>query len=166
VYGNQPSHQIGGNGGGFAKALTRKALIADGQQFQASASMETFFGYLGYWPNVSNRFLGVRFLINGEVHYGWIAFRSVTDAGTGIFGAKLAGWAYETNPNTPIVAGNKGIPARITGFVNPTSLEILAAGHTAIDERRKRIAPVVGPHEGKLLAKNPDSTQYPGAGAD
>ena len=58
----------------------------------------------GSFLNTKERFLGVQFLINGEVHYGWIGFRSVTKDLT----ATLGGWAYETEPNTPIIAGDKG----------------------------------------------------------
>ena len=137
VYGNQPSDQIGAARGGFAYPLTKKTRISGGQRFQASASMETFFGYVGLWPNVVNRFLGVRFMINGEVHYGWIGFRKVND-GFHNFGAYLGGCAYETNPDTAIGAGDMGTGNALTGSIHPTSLEILAAGHTGTDERHKR----------------------------
>jgi len=85
------------------------------------------------FSNVIQRYMGVRFLINGQVHYGWIGFRSVSH-----FTATLMGWAYETQPNTPIRTGIA--ISGLTRSVEPTSLELLAAGHVAIADRRRRIA--------------------------
>jgi hypothetical protein len=95
----------------------------------------------GNFINTSRKFLGVRFLINGKVHYGWIGFRSV-QVGLDLV-ATLAGWAYETQPNTPIVAGDlrggttDSEEAAMTAA--PRSLELLAAGNVAlVDWRRRR----------------------------
>ena len=88
----------------------------------------------GKWENVTNRFLGVKFRIGNEAHYGWIGFRYV-NVSPGVYAA-LGGWAYETEADKAILAGDKG-SGSITGSINPTSLEILAAGHTAIVERRR-----------------------------
>jgi hypothetical protein len=54
----------------------------------------------GAWQNVSNHYLGIRFLINGHTHYGW-ARMSV------FFGPiiKLTGFAYESVAGTGISAG-------------------------------------------------------------
>jgi hypothetical protein len=59
---------------------------------------------LGPWVNVKNRYLGLKFQINGKTHYGW-ARLNVTVSKTTIT-ATLTGYAYETIPNKPIVAGN------------------------------------------------------------
>jgi hypothetical protein len=99
----------------------------------------------GSFLDITNRYLGVRFQINGETHYGWIGFRSTSEGN-----AQLAGWAYETAPNTPIHAGRKGeinsdshsdsVALRAPGL---TSLELLATGHTGVAERQRRIAGTV-----------------------
>jgi hypothetical protein len=99
--------------------------------------METAI-YGGYWQNVKSRCLGVRFLINGEVHYGWIGFREVHDYPVAV---KLYGWAYETVPDKEILAGDEGTGAPLNSSISPTSLGRLAAGHAAIDERRRRNTP-------------------------
>jgi hypothetical protein len=55
--------------------------------------------------------LGLKFVVNGEVHYGW-ARLSVTlghNRQLGDVVATLTGYAYETVPEMPIAAG------RITG---------------------------------------------------
>jgi hypothetical protein len=56
-----------------------------------------FLGTSGY--------LGVRFVIDTNSHYGWIQFKSTTDASVGT----IIDWAYEDTPDTPIKAGDTGI---------------------------------------------------------
>jgi hypothetical protein len=104
---------------------------------------------LGPWAGngkgVKNRYLGLKFVVHGEVHYGWARLsvtlghqRQVDDVvGT------LTGYAYETIPDKAIVAG------RITG-------------PDVIEERQETAeftppAPLVEPDRGRatlgLLAK-------------
>jgi len=118
-----------------AAAFEKGVSVGASNSFRARAFMGTGFGsdYYGHWSHVANRFLGVKFVINGETHFGWIGFRSVT--GAYALTAKFAGWAYETNPDTPIVTGDTG---NADPIFQPTSLETLAAGHAAIEERRTR----------------------------
>ena len=124
----------------FAEALNRTARIEQGRPFAAWAVMSSAFGYL-LWHDAEDKFLGVRFLINGQVHYGWIGFRSVSVAYP-VITAKLGGWAYETQPNQSILAGDTGTASSGgMGSIEPSSLEVLSAGHTAIPQRRKRNAP-------------------------
>ena len=136
--GQRPSHQIV-TAGRDALPLRKNTQIGSGQGFRALGIMESSDIYGGNdWRNLKGRCLGVRFLINGEVHYGWIGFREVH-----VFPitAKLYGWAYETVPDTPILAGDTGTTASPDSSYHPTSLEILASGHAAIEQRRKRTAP-------------------------
>lgn len=51
------------------------------------------------WRGTHPPYLGLKFLINGEVHYGWARVISV------IRSTVLTGFAYETIPGKPIVAG-------------------------------------------------------------
>jgi len=56
---------------------------------------------------VSNRYLGLKFVIHGKVHYGW-ARVSVTLGHQRQYGdvtGTLTGYAYETIPNKPIITG-------------------------------------------------------------
>lgn len=59
-------------------------------------------GY-GPWQNATNRYLGLRFRIDGETHFGW-ARLTVKAQARGVV-ATLTGYAYETVPNKPIIAG-------------------------------------------------------------
>lgn len=57
----------------------------------------------GFWVNVRNRYLGLKFQIDGQTHYGW-ARLSVRRQAYHLT-ATLTGYAYETTPNTGIEAG-------------------------------------------------------------
>ncbi len=78
--------------------------------------MAFFIGYggqtyfIGPWANVSNHYVGFKFLIAGKVHYGW-ARMSVGNWNNG--GAvTISGYAYETIPNQRIFTGQEsGLPA-------------------------------------------------------
>jgi len=84
--------------------------------------------WVGKGNGVRNRYLGLKFVIHGKVHYGW-ARLSVTlghhrqyDDVSGT----LTGYAYETVPNKPIIAGQITGPDVIT--VQPETLGRLARG--------------------------------------
>ncbi len=88
---------------------------------------------LGAWAGksdkgVSNRYLGLKFVLDGEVHYGWARFsvalghRRQFDDVSGT----LTGYAYETVSSKPIVTGQTTGPDVIT--VRPDTLGGLALG--------------------------------------
>jgi len=79
---------------GFYSGFVGMALVFSSGKFRS---------YRDNWVNVFNHYLGLTFLIDGETHYGWARF-SVTVKGTSIVGT-LTGYAYETLPDTPIIAG-------------------------------------------------------------
>ena len=58
---------------------------------------------IGPWKNATNRYLGLKFIINGKPHYGW-ARLSVSCSNIVVSGI-LSGYAYETVPNKPIITG-------------------------------------------------------------
>jgi hypothetical protein len=120
-------------------ALTIGTKIGSSDNFISGGWM-AYSGYAGgkgNFLNTSNRFLGVRFQINGQTHYGWIGFQRVQGAKQ----AKLYGWAYETIPNKPIAAGDRGSADSATlRSAEPTSLQLLAMGHTGVADRQRRIA--------------------------
>ncbi|MGB2603457.1 MAG: hypothetical protein WBC78_07675 [Candidatus Sulfotelmatobacter sp.] len=78
--------------------------------YVGSGAFGTYRTYRGNWvaelPNRSlpNRYLGVKFLIDGQTHYGWVRLKVTSgDSDTGI-GAEILAYAYETEPDKPIVA--------------------------------------------------------------
>jgi len=61
--------------------------------------------YKGNWFNVSDHYLGLSFLINGKKHYGWARMNVRTTKHPFTVTGTLTGYAYETIPNKPIIAG-------------------------------------------------------------
>ena len=97
--------------------------------------------WYGPWVNggkgVKNRYLGIKFLIEGCFHYGWVRMTVTTTSNT--FTATVTGYAYETIPGKAIIAGKTKDPDVTT--VRPASLGHLAAGASAIPAWRvKRTA--------------------------
>jgi hypothetical protein len=84
------------------------------------------------WANVSNRFLGLKFVISGKVHFGWA--RLNVSCGNQHVTAILTGYAYETVPNRPIVAGKEKGPEQGSAYQPGASLGRLALGTTASPE--------------------------------
>ena len=66
---------------------------------------DIFWRYGGSWyPEVSDKYLGVKFLHeDGEIHFGWIRC-SVIDSCEGMI---IKDYAYETIPEKKIIAGDK-----------------------------------------------------------
>jgi hypothetical protein len=91
---------------GLAYALLPGAKIGPKQSFtgQVMALSSSSFGTFGQWFNVSNRYLGLKFNIKGKAHYGWLRM-SVRVLGHAKMITTLSGYAYETIPNKPIIAG-------------------------------------------------------------
>ena len=84
--------------------------------------------WAGKGKGVKNRYLGLKFVVDGEVHYGW-ARLSVTLGHHRQFddvSGTLTGYAYETIPDKPIIAGQITGPDVIT--VQPETLGGLALG--------------------------------------
>ncbi|HEV3275681.1 MAG TPA: hypothetical protein VG860_02600 [Terriglobia bacterium] len=110
----------------------------------------------GEWVNVVNRYLGLRFEINGQTHFGW-ARLTVQISHFVTVKTTLSGYAYETQPDTPIIAGHETgsdegspIEPRIkgesgpdaartpTGSPRPASLGLLALGAEGLPVWRRK----------------------------
>jgi len=97
----------------FASALKVGAQIGsrerfihggyDGEEMVAVFVSDSGGGTFGKWVDRKNRYLGLRFKVDGKTHYGW-ARMSVKVQGFDITGT-LTGYAYETVPNKGILAG-------------------------------------------------------------
>jgi hypothetical protein len=116
---------VGPNGRFFRKNYV---LMAFGVKLNNSSS--TFIGRWAGEPGdrtVKNHYLGFRFRIKGQIHYGW-ARLTVTSAiyPTGII-STLTGYAYETIPNKAIITGQTKGPADMDNTSdqpNPTALTV------------------------------------------
>ena len=101
----------------FAAALKKGAPIGPRQRFASNSffygkEMAAYFcitmpsfrcSWSGHWANVSNHYLGFRFQIDGETHYGWARLSTQTQRYE--IAATLTGYAYETIPHKGIRAG-------------------------------------------------------------
>ena len=89
---------------------TNRLIDEDGGQIDANAGRTTTPApapseWLGLGGEV--RYVGTRIDLNneGHLHYGWIGIRITNDAdATG----EVVGYAFETDPDTPILAGDAG----------------------------------------------------------
>jgi hypothetical protein len=97
----------------------------------------------GYWGNAQGRFLGFEFTIQGQKHFGWARLNLKFFAF-----ATLTGYAYETEANKPIRAGDTGPVADArapemhsappaVATVQPATLGVLALGSAGLDMWRK-----------------------------
>jgi len=85
---------------------------------------------------IKNRYLGVKFQIQGRFHFGWARITVTTTSNS--FTATLTGYAYETIPGKGIIAGKtKGVEEiddqRIASTLSalqqqPATLGVLAFG--------------------------------------
>lgn len=121
-----------------AAALQAGVRIGKGQVFGNYYCMAQYIGAdggsLGPWAGgVKDRFLGLQFMINGQKHFGWIRLSVSTPP----FVVHLNGYAYETIPNKPIIAGKTKGPGRsstVTGVSDqpPATLGALALGSSGL----------------------------------
>ncbi len=125
-------NQVWGSGRLSAAALHAGVVVGSDGRFRPSYYIMFGCGSTvcgGNWLNVRDRYLGLKFLINGMYHYGWArlsTYRYVT--------AMLTGYAYETIPGKAIIAGKTKGPDVIT--LEPSSLGALAAGASGRSRRK------------------------------
>jgi len=104
---------------GYASALQAGFPIFPKGQFLVGAGEMANVSFLGGaspqassactapWANVNNRYLGLKFVINGEVHFGWARLNVSCSVENVTINALLTGYAYETVPNKAIRAGKE-----------------------------------------------------------
>lgn len=95
----------------FALALPAGARIGPKYAFSGVVMASSTSGVTkGEWVNVADRFLGLKFVIKGQIHFGWARF-SVRHHGEGYgaFTVALTGYAYETVPGKSILAGQTSV---------------------------------------------------------
>lgn len=99
--------------GGYAAALAAGVRVGPARPFAPGtkpmarvfvtpSSTPNTRGY-GPWQKATKRYLGLKFLISGKIHFGWARLTVKAQAGGVV--ATLTGYAYETVPNKPIVTG-------------------------------------------------------------
>jgi hypothetical protein len=93
--------QIGPNLGSHGWIKTPTVMA-----FEIFSKQGSYYGFA--WANVSDRYLGLKFRINGETHFGWARLNVRFHKGAPkdrTWEAQLTGYAYETIAGKPIQAG-------------------------------------------------------------
>jgi hypothetical protein len=102
----------------------------------------TFGGVIfGPWANISQHFLGFKFEINRQVHYGWaeLSVKAGPRNGAPAIAATLLGYAYDTVPNQPVPAGLRSDAC--APKLEPGTLGLLALGSPGLAFWRKKEQP-------------------------
>jgi len=128
----RPGFTVGPNKTYFQKGSRwEMGLLVDAASFGGGRSTA-----LGQWLYTEHRYLGLKFTIDGQIHYGWARF-NVTVGKQGI-AATITGYAYETVPNKPIVTGKTKGPDVVV--FEPASLGRLAQGASGVSAWRAKPA--------------------------
>lgn len=93
----------------FSEAVIEQSITSGG-----NASPNGFVnGFRGYWGgNPKDRYVGVRFQIDGQTHFGWVRLTVTTHASHHpVMSATITAYAYETVANKPILAGTAATSA-------------------------------------------------------
>jgi len=96
--------------------------------------------YFGPWApaggRVQSHYVGLKFVIEGQVHFGWARFNvRMRKTVMGGVRAMLTGYAYETEANTPIETGNTSGPRAAS--VQPATLGHLSLGTAGLAAWRR-----------------------------
>ena len=147
--GNEVWGITSSKGGACAAALPAAAKVGAGAAFTPNELL--LFGTAGTAYSIPDprcpfgnlprgAFLGLKFLINGETHYGW-AHVALT---TGLHKAVISGYAYETVPNQSINTGKTSGPSSVSQLEmipltspEPATLGLLARGAESISIWRR-----------------------------
>lgn len=110
-----------------AAALPKGRKVGPKGQFQKDPSeglpmaVSGAYGTYGPWRHVQQAYLGLKFVSKGKTHFGWARVKVFANGRS--IAATLTGYAYETIPDKPIIAGATKEPDEQAG-----SLGALAAG--------------------------------------
>ena len=118
--------------------------LAKGKKIGPNKGFRTLNAYLAAYFNTGSAFdcpwgdqkahyLGLKFSIHGKTHFGWARFQAHFDKGNPPgMNVLLSGYAYESIPNKPIVAGRTKGRDAITLPAHPAARTL---GHLALGSK-------------------------------
>lgn len=85
-------------------------------------STSTFTTSIGQFPGAGDKYLGVKFTVGTNVHYGWVRLdmSALSDSLT------IKDYAYHSTPNTPIAAGDTGLTVGVNKVKNAKQFNFYA----------------------------------------
>jgi hypothetical protein len=107
--------------------------------------------HIGIWQNQTNKYMAIRFLIDGKTHFGWMRLT----VGASLTGY-ATGYAYETIADEPIIAGKttgsgveiSSVPPAVTTALPGKQFQCLGVLARGVDGvaiwRREREEEVIG----------------------
>jgi hypothetical protein len=106
-----------------AYALNAGAKIGPGRGFSGRKMAGAGQTTQANWYNVTNRYLGLKFKVKGQTHYGWA--RMTVRLGKA-FTVTLTGFAYESVSNRAIIAGKTRGPDEENRAEQPNPAGLIA----------------------------------------
>jgi hypothetical protein len=150
--------EVNSSGGDCAAALPKGKPVGPKGAFQRDPVYGLLMAEFNFvksscpWVKVKQAFLGLKFWIKGQPHFGWARVKLSHQAFS--ISATLTGYAYETIPNKAIITGKTKGPADewdqedfgpgasltnpIPGTPQPASLGMLAMGSPGLSIWRRK----------------------------
>lgn len=119
-YGNATNMFVGYSGPvlPYGSALASGAVIGPDASFVESPLNQVFLASIyssvtyGQFGDGVDHYLGFKFDIGGELHYGWLRVNCTVGPVT----LTIRDWAYDDEANTPIIAGATATPLPVANF--------------------------------------------------
>ncbi|MBK8845917.1 MAG: T9SS type A sorting domain-containing protein [Bacteroidetes bacterium] len=114
----------------YPLAMNFNNVISSGLSLSASGYLRyTSSGCLGYsllgvWPNLVDRYLGLKLIVGANTYYGWARMQINSDGSTS--SCTIKDYAYNTIPNQPIRAGETSCAIPTVSITQSGSLSFCA----------------------------------------
>ena len=122
--------RVGPNAAKFGEAPVCSFLSVTSGPCKSMLQCRNFSGSTfcrGPFADITTAFLGLKFYIKGEIHFGWARFKFSNPE------LVLTGYAYETVPKKPIITGKKReTDDNVVGKTDPASLSAPAVSAASL----------------------------------
>ena len=95
----------------YSTSSAFNGVLLGGKATFSSSSVSSSTVSVGQFPGAGDKFLGVKFTVGANTHYGWVRL----DMSANSASITIKDFAFQATPNTPILAGDTGTAV---GLVN------------------------------------------------